>query len=97
MPNHLFRNGSVSGRGSGWFRLALFAVQVGIIGGAPLGDFLSAIYGWGYEWTPARQQIWYVSVLAAMIGLGMLRLPEILEGIRAWRGTPEPKENDDEA
>lgn len=96
MPNHLFRNGSVSGRGSGWFRLALLAVQIALIGGIPVSAFIAELRT-DWSWTPAWERIYYVTVAAAMIGLGMLRLPEILEAVRAWRGLPEVRENDDEA
>lgn len=77
--------GNGNGRGSGWFRLALFAVQVVLIGGLPVCAFLADVYT-DWQLTPIWRDFYYYGiVLPTLLGLGLLRVPEIIQAYRTVR------------
>lgn len=71
------------------FRKALFAVQLTILAGLPASAFWGEItHKW--QWTPTWERIYYVTVASVLLGLGILRLPQIIEAFRLWRGGGAP-------
>ena len=81
-------NGGGARGGTGLFRSALLAIQILLI--LPL-PFFWAITGYvsGYEPPVSLERMYYFTVIAAMVALGILRGPELIEKatqlIEQWR------------
>jgi len=85
------RNGDGVGPGSGGggFRKALLAVQIVLIAAAPCSFFIGKLF-YGFELTPEWERMYYFGIVTpTFVALGLLRAPQIIEAVRAWRGGPQ--------
>lgn len=83
----LGRNGNSASR----FRETLLAVQVCLYLTLPIAGFCAEVFTaelpHPWQLTPVWERLYYLGiVIPSLIGQGLLRAPEMIQALQAWRG-----------
>jgi hypothetical protein len=78
------RNGNSNGGGGGRFRVALFAVEVVLIGAFPLCAWIAEVFS-PWRLTPLWESLYrYDIVIPTLVALGLLRMHDVIILVQAW-------------